>query len=1148
MIAVAVGVAILAFLGYLILGGGGGTTPAPAPLTDPNLTFRTPAVLTSSWNRGSGEQFPGYIGCYVDYYNDPVRPRILPHRRLQDEDVTADTCNAACAAGNFRYFGLQYASECYCGNGENKDSWEQADGNQCNKPCTANEQQTCGGDQRNSVYLVDTEAEVPCGECGCLDENKTAVLCVKTLVVNSGGKKGVQKLYLLVGDENGENKMAHGSAEAEVEGGGESVSLNIPVYKEDLARFSDGVVHMYLSESQNGSAELFAGKVTKTDTMFSTASCPGDHLTYCAATECCPGNLYTGGKTFPCPIANLSRTTCEASDSAEAQKFLLDSLMAYMSKHEKIRFLRGIGKFNTYGIYIGNAGTDQRFGIPTVNMQDSGAGFRNDQLGNGGTVAFARGPQQVTSYPCALALASTWSEDHMKRYGTEIGKEFRRKGANMILGPAVNVHRVPRNGRNAEYVSGESAYFGARMAKVYVKSVQAQRVLSSVKHFINNNQETCRRAMDAVTDARTRFELYYPPFEAAIEADVAAQMCGYNFVLGELNCQSKQIMKVELKQMLKFQGWVQSDWWALDSYSRAIDSGIDQEMPGGDFFTWERLSELSVDQVNDMMRSQLRLMLKFGLFEVIPGESCITDGGCNTLMYDQVTATSASRALSREISTNAVTMLKNSEKNSKKTLPLDGTVTKIALLGSTCNSLVSISEQLGLEDDRTGRAWPGWQRYSYYYIGGSGRIIARDPVSIYKGLQEKCPGGVDLSYQGCYWEEPDVRMFEHKAMEGMATPATCRTACQNYTYFGLQFYGECFCGNSLSKGVEAYVGECYQPCNADKHFMCGGPNKNSVYTVEDKGKSTGACEIVTDFSDNSTVAIQKASGADVAIICAGTSGTEDIDRVDLNVDQNDFMTAVASGITDIPVVALTMTPGTIVMPWINDVDAAMNLFLGGEFAGNAFADNLYGDHNPSGKSPIAYPHYENSTIPPCTPPGNLTCKEARPYPCEYTEGLFFGWYNMTDAEILFPFGWGLSYTTFEYSDLEVHTGQNAGTKCPEVDTDRGDLMVCVTAKVTNTGNFAGTEVAQLYMGFPEAAKEPPRLLRGFNRVELDALASTDVAFPIMKRDVQIFSNDSLEWEDIAGTFPIYVGTNARDTPLTSSFTLPSLQAEVSALV
>jgi len=263
------------------------------------------------------------------------------------------------------------------------------------------------------------------------------------------------------------------------------------------------------------------------------------------------------------------------------------------------------------------------------------------------------------------------------------------------------------------------------------------------------------------------------------------------------------------------------------------------------------------------------------------------------------------------------------------------------------------------------------------------------------------------------------------------------------------------------------------------------------------------------------------------------------------------MTEVAAGITDIPVVALTMTPGTIVMPWINDVDAAMNLFLGGEYTGHAFADTLFGDHNPSGKSPISYPHNENSTTQPCVPPNGpegWSCAQARPDACEYTEGLFFAWHGMTDDEILFPFGYGLSYTTFGYSGLAVHTGSDASTHCPSVDTDRGALMVCVTATVQNTGSVEGTEVAQLYMGFPAAAEEPARLLRGFSREVLAAGGSVDVAFPIMKRDVQTFSNDNLVWEDVVGDFQVYVGTNARDTPLQGSFTLPVPQASTETIV
>jgi len=225
-----------------------------------------------------------------------------------------------------------------------------------------------------------------------------------------------------------------------------------------------------------------------------------------------------------------------------------------------------------------------------------------------------------------------------------------------------------------------------------------------------------------------------------------------------------------------------------------------------------------------------------------------------------------------------------------------------------------------------------------------------------------------------------------------------------------------------------------------------------------------------------------------------------------------------------------------VMPWINDVDAAMNLFLGGEFTGNALTDTLFGDSNPSAKSPIAYPVNAADTIQPCS------CEGAEPQPCPYSEGLFIGWYNMTQDQILFPFGYGLSYTTFEYKEdsLVVHTGAAAAQQCPDVDEQRGPLISCVTATVRNSGTVAGVEIAQLYMGYPEEAEEPPRLLRGFNR--LPELAPGDEAtarFPIYRRDVHIFSNSNLRWEDVvcSGTciFQLYVGTNSATTPLQGSF-------------
>merc|ERR1712032_179938 len=242
-----------------------------------------------------------------------------------------------------------------------------------------------------------------------------------------------------------------------------------------------------------------------------------------------------------------------------------------------------------------------------------------------------------------------------------------------------------------------------------------------------------------------------------------------------------------------------------------------------------------------------------------------------------------------------------------------------------------------------------------------------------------------------------------------------------------------------------------------------------------------------------------------------------------------FMTQVAAGLS-IPVVALTLTPGTIRMPWINNVQAAMNLFLPGEHGGTAFAAAIFGDVNPSAKSPLHYPVDESSTIAPCWCGGGIS-------DCRYTEGLFIAWHRGSPNDVLFPFGHGLSYTTFSYSDLVVVDGPEfqVAEACPDQDPERGAAIVCVWATVTNSGGVAGVEVSQMYMGFPESANEPERLLRGFNRLaELAPGASAVAKFPLYQRDVQIYSGD---WQDVGGTFSVFVGTSSLDTPLSGSFTL-----------
>jgi beta-glucosidase len=439
------------------------------------------------------------------------------------------------------------------------------------------------------------------------------------------------------------------------------------------------------------------------------------------------------------------------------------------------------------------------------------------------------------------------------------------------------------------------------------------------------------------------------------------------------------------------------------------DEGVDQEMPGdatpdnGQYFTTANLNSLPIAKIDDMVGRMFRMMLRHGLFE--PSALSCQPLECNESLYDADATSPGRDALNRELATKAVILLKNDN----ETLPLQSDV-KLAVLGSACDAPQDVQAQL-----------EQWDLGSYYNIGGSGRVIAYEPVSILAGLTAKC-----------------------------------------------------------------------EQLN---------------------------CSVVSDLSDNASSAAEVAAEADVAIICGATTSTEGIDRASLSVDQEDFMVAAASSLRAAgkPVVSLTISPGAIVLPWVDDVDAAMNLFLAGKYTGTAFADTLFGDANPSAKSPITFPVEETQTVAPCE-------GEA----CPYTEGLFVGYRALEDQTVAFPFGHGLSYTSFDYSLLGIRLG-GKGSMCETA-------ALCVRAKVANTGAVTGSEVAQMYMRFPDIAKEPPKVLRGFVRIEdLEPDSFSTLLFPLYEKDLMVYGEAVQAWQIPNGRFDLYVGASSRDIRFTSAF-------------
>jgi len=360
------------------------------------------------------------------------------------------------------------------------------------------------------------------------------------------------------------------------------------------------------------------------------------------------------------------------------------------------------------GYYTGNILGIPRLGVPALKMQDAAQGFRPSTKGAEGT---------TTAWPCLLALASAWDEGLAGELGAAIAREFRGKGANVILGPSVNVHRVARNGRNFEYLSGEDPYLGSRLTAAYVGAVQSGGVMATVKHFAFNQQETHRMEQDSVVDARTAWELYYPPFEAAVDAGVGAFMCSYNKVNGTYACGNSDLLKRDLQGAMGFKGFVMSDWGATHNTSE-IEDGLQVEMPGiiafngteYGYFQDSLLRHINLQAVREAGLRVLTSIYHLGLDK---------DGGCELpcvaeLLSDQTSANH--RRLARKVATRAVTLLKNDD-----VLPLNSSRVKtLAVIGSAADAAPA----------------PGGAG-DYYSGGGSGKVFSKSVVTPLQGIKKR---------------------------------------------------------------------------------------------------------------------------------------------------------------------------------------------------------------------------------------------------------------------------------------------------------------------------------------------------------------------------------------------------------------------------
>lgn len=687
---------------------------------------------------------------------------------------------------------------------------------------------------------------------------------------------------------------------------------------------------------------------------------------------------------------------------------------------DKVHLMQGV-KWGLDGIiadgwYVGNTLGNPELEIPALNMQDAAGGFRVLTADLVGT---------TTAWPSLLAVAATWDPATMRSMAEAIGAEFSGKGANTILGPSINIHRVARGGRNFEYLSAEDPFLGAALTDAYVRGVQSQGVMAVMKHWVFNNQETNRNNFSAIVDEQTKWELYYPPFVAAVNAGASAAMCSYNLEgtagHGIHSCENSEELRT-LKDTLGFRGFVQSDWFA--THSTSVEKGLDQDMPGTpteDWFSPENLEKVdgSSNGKSSIDDSVTRILAAMYRMDVGNRTRCAPPN-CKDLLTSNV-STAEHKQLARDISAESIVLLKNLD----DTLPIANNVsriTKMAIVGSPANMQPLPFANVSFSN---------WHQGDYYSGGGSGHITAVNVVTPFEAIRAR----------------------------------------------------------AVAEGIE----------------------------------------VTFDFSDDFTVAAGLAAAADLTLVFGATTSGESVDRVDLKLD-NDADGLVAAVVVACnasspkkKVAVLTMIPGAVTMPWHNDVDAVAVQFLGGEGAGGAWADVLFGDSNPAGRLPLMIPETEADTIAPTNGTGYS-------YDVPYSEGMAVSYRN-TNFHAAFPFGHGLTYTTFEYNFASSFPCR-AGAR----------RAYCVSVEVTNTGMIAARAVPQLYLQFPEAlgiTQGKHGLLKGFQKTEIFGSQTPQLAtFVLTEDDFSYYSAEAGHWVQVSNA-TAHIGESSADLRLTLQFSQDS---------
>ena len=809
---------------------------------------------------------------------------------------------------------------------------------------------------------------------------------------------------------------------------------------------------------------------------------------------------------LPGPVGNPADCPWLNAHLPIAQRVAL--LMRKMTLADEIGVVEGHGVHP----YVGDIAENAALCLPRIGLEDGPNGVGDGMTG-------------VTQLPSGAALAATFSRTLAYQYGRVIGAEQATKGSSVDLGPTVNIDRDPRWGREFESLSEDPRLAGA-IAAAEIRGIQSQGTIAQVKHFDAYNQETYRNTPedDVLVSRRALHEIYMPAFRAAIRrGKVGSMMCSYATVNGHYSCQNHYLLTDVLRREWNFDGFVTSDWGAIHSVS-AAEAGADLEEPTDRFFGRPlqqavRAGKIPRATLNTMVAPILYQLFRFDFFNH-PRPATIT----------AVASTAAHRAISTRIAEAGTVLLKNAG----HLLPL-ATHEKIVVIGPAASAQVTSGG------------------------GGSAAVIPSRVISPLAGI-EALAGAARIRYtQGLPTNAqltpiPAADLAWARGGTGagrrdwaaltLRAPATgtyiigFTNRCHCYSVASVAIDGRVLINNpgtppnpTYSAAVHLNRGQAYTLTVTGARMS--GPLPKALQQKLERMRTlmrTGGPGDALTWATPATVradihqAVAAARTAQVAVVVvADDTETEGADRPDLRLPsaQNALVRAVARANAHTVVVVQAGAP--IVMPWLRQVPAILDTWYPGQTDGRALANVLFGKADPSGHLPVTFP-VKLADVP-AAKPARFPGIDGKVH---YSEGILVGyrWYEAKHIKPLFPFGFGLSYTQFRYSDLKLSR--------TAVD---GVTPIRVSARVTNDGHVSGADVAQLYLGLPAATGEPPRKLVGFQRVTLAPGQSKVVHFIITPRQEGWWDPDG--WSETAGTYRVYVGDASAlaDLPLRAAYTM-----------